>query len=201
MAALAMLLGLALWAPMALSATAEPAQDAGEAMRRPPWEACRYCHGPTAGDGIPPIPAIDGLSEDYIAKQLTDFRSGKRSDPSAMMSSALVLLDPPDDRTVANYFSHRQAPEPVNAGRHRDGARLYRNGRTGVPACVGCHGLPDPPANYPRLLGQGRAYLAEQMAHFRQGTRRNDPGQLMRNIASALTPEETTALVDYLAGR
>jgi cytochrome c553 len=198
----AVLLGLILWAPMAL-ADAAPGQspDTAESIQRQPWESCRYCHGRTAGEQVLPVPVIDGLSQPYIAKQLADFRAGRRQDPSEMMGSALILLDERDEWRVAGHFSRLSPPSSPSGHDTLKGSTLYRTGRPGVLPCASCHGLPDPPANYPRLFGQGRAYLSAQLARFRQGKRSNDPGQLMRNIASALTPEETTAIVDYLAGR
>jgi cytochrome c553 len=49
----------------------------------------------------------------------------------------------------------------------------------------------------PRLKGQQRAYLEQQMQAFAAGDRRNDISEQMRSIARQLTAEEIAMLAAY----
>jgi cytochrome c553 len=183
---------------VALSASAFP--DTGnDLMQRQPWENCRYCHGTAPADGVPPIPVIDGQFQPYIEKQLADYRAGRRRDPSQMMQSALALLAPRDEAAVARHFGHLSPPAGPATEDWGAGATLYWNGRTGVPACAGCHGGAGTSPSLPRLFGQGKAYLLEQLRRFASSARANDRGHGMRRIAGELSAQEMEAVADYLA--
>jgi DNA-binding FadR family transcriptional regulator len=53
---------------------------------------------------------------------------------------------------------------------------------------------------YPRLAGQPQAYIVQQLADFKSGTRSNDRAHVMRAVAGRLTDEEIRAIAEYLAG-
>jgi cytochrome c553 len=64
--------------------------------------------------------------------------------------------------------------------------------------CAACHGTDGnsvSPAN-PNLAGQQAAYIALQLAHFKDGTR---PSAIMSGMAQSLTPEDMKALGAYFA--
>lgn len=65
-----------------------------------------------------------------------------------------------------------------------------------VQTCVACHGEQGRSAqpDVPHLAGQQRAYLANQLAAFRSGERRNP---LMQAIAAQLTADDIKALAHY----
>lgn len=74
--------------------------------------------------------------------------------------------------------------------------------------CVGCHGeqfegFEDLRA--PRLAGQDKTYLAEQMVNYRKGARGYAPddvrGLEMRAFTEALSDEDIERLADYLSGQ
>ncbi|MNY72686.1 Cytochrome c [compost metagenome] len=52
---------------------------------------------------------------------------------------------------------------------------------------------------FPPLAGQSASYLVAQLNAWRDGSRHNDPNDLMGHIAKALTPDEITAVADYFA--
>ena len=71
-----------------------------------------------------------------------------------------------------------------------------------IPECVSCHGpggvgVGD---SFPPLVGQSAQYLSSQLNAWREGTRTNDPNDLMGHIAKSLTEEEIVAISDYFAG-
>lgn len=68
-------------------------------------------------------------------------------------------------------------------------------------ACALCHGTRGEglPAMFPRLAGQHERYIAEQLRHFRAGSRTSDPEAMMRNLAAHLSDREIDALSTYVA--
>ncbi len=80
-----------------------------------------------------------------------------------------------------------------------DIAVLVAAGGNGVPACVLCHGNTgegQPAAGFPRLSGQGRAYLERSLHAFRDGRRASD---VMGPIAKALDDATIAGLASYYA--
>ena len=77
-----------------------------------------------------------------------------------------------------------------------DGADLFRS-----HACGSCHGEEGRQpilSTYPKLAGQNRRYLINQMMDFRSGARSNGTAAVMRGAVSRLSDEEIIALADYL---
>jgi cytochrome c553 len=67
----------------------------------------------------------------------------------------------------------------------------------GIASCGSCHGSLDNKAGSPWLEQQPEPYIFGQLQAFASGTRHNDIGQQMRNIARQLTPEEMTEAARY----
>jgi len=70
---------------------------------------CVNCHG-SNGKGkaknISTFPVIGGQHRDYLVKQLTEFRSGKRgNDPAGMMAAIAKNLTDKEIKEVAEYLS------------------------------------------------------------------------------------------------
>lgn len=51
----------------------------------------------------------------------------------------------------------------------------------------------------PPLAGQSAQYLGAQLNAWRQGTRKNDPNDLMGHIARAMSDDEVQAVAGYFA--
>ncbi len=64
---------------------------------------CEACHGTQGRSTNPSTPRLAGQHAGYIAKQLKDFKAGRRSD--AVMSSMAASLSDQDIRDVAEYFA------------------------------------------------------------------------------------------------
>lgn len=180
-------------------AAAKPDLAAGEAKAT---TVCAACHVADGSRGMPTYPILQGQHPEYLVKQLTEFKEGKRK--NAIMNGMAGALTPEDMRNVAAFYASKKAkdgtaknPELVAAGE-----RIYRGGiaKKGVPACAGCHspngaGMP---AQYPRLAGQHGDYTKAQLTAFRQGERTNNAQ--MASIAANLSDKEIEALADYIAG-
>ena len=64
---------------------------------------CAACHG---ADGISPNdlwPSLAGQKEGYLAKQIKDFRDGKRQDP--MMAPMVASLTDQDAEDLAAFYA------------------------------------------------------------------------------------------------
>lgn len=187
---------------LALTSGAQAGGDAaaGKARSAP----CAGCHNPD-GNSVNPIwPKLAGQHPKYIEKQLHDFKANQRTDP--LMNAQAAPLTDSDIENLAAYFSSQTiSPGTTTKDKASSGQKLYRGGNTstGVTACAACHGptgMGNPLANFPRLAGQHAAYIEKQLKAFRSGTRANDAGQMMRNIAFHMTDAEIAAVAQYVQG-
>lgn len=165
---------------------------------------CAACHGADGNSTNPTYPKLAGLPAAYINKQLTNFKSGERKNPT--MSAMAAPLSPDDMLNLAAYFSEK-TPKPgaaKDAALAEEGKKLFKGGNeaTGVPACAACHGPAGAgiPAEFPRLAGQHSEYIMTQLKAFRAGERANDGAKMMRMIAGKLSDQEIKAVAEYIAG-
>jgi len=165
-------------------------------------QICAACHAADGSRGIPVNPILQGQFAEYLVKQLTDFKSGKRDNP--IMKGMASTLSDADMRNVAAFYASKQATP--GAAKERDlvalGEKIYRGGIADrqIPACAGCHtpngaGIP---AQYPRVSGQHFEYAQAQLIAFRAGTRANGP--MMNGVAAKMNDREIKAVADYIAG-
>ena len=165
-------------------------------------EVCTACHTADGTRGSPANPILQGQHSEYLVKQLTEFKAGKRA--NAVMGGMAGLLSEDDMKNVAAFYNSKQAKP--GAAKNKDlvalGEKIYRGGIAAkqVPACSGCHspngaGIP---AQYPRLGSQHGDYTEAQLVAFRSGARANS-AQMM-TIAARLSDKEIKAVSDYIAG-
>ena len=180
-------------------ASAKPDVARGQAIS---GQVCAACHVNDGSRGSPAYPILQGQHPEYIAKQLADFKAGKRN--NVVMKGFALALSEADMKNVAAFYSGKQA-KPGFA-QNKDtvalGEKIYRGGLADrqVPACAGCHS-PDGagiPAQYPRLGGQHAAYTEAQLTAFRVGARSNNP--VMNAVTAKLSDAEIKAVADYIAG-
>jgi cytochrome c553 len=180
-------------------AAAKPDLAAGEAKAT---AVCSACHAADGGRGAPTYPILQGQHPQYLAKQLTEFKEGKRK--NAVMGGMAASLSPEDIRNVSAFYATKKAKDGF--AKNKDtvalGEKIYRGGiaKKTVPACAACHGPNGAgiPAQYPRLGGQHADYVKAQLTAFRQGDRTNNAQ--MSSIAANLSDKEIDALSDYIAG-
>lgn len=186
---------------------------------------CITCHG-TDGKGMAAagFPRLAGLPEAYIAKQLADFKAGRRE--NAVMQPIAQSLTPEEVAAVAKAYAELpkvnvKAGPAVERPQPGSGAWIALRGawERNIPECTLCHG----PAGvgvgdtFPPLAGQSALYIENQLKAWR-GTkavaatrktkavaavppsRRNDPNGLMAHIAVDLSEAEIKAVADYFAG-
>ncbi|MBN9696275.1 MAG: c-type cytochrome [Zoogloea sp.] len=185
---------------------------------------CMSCHG-ADGKGMAAggFPRLAGLPEAYIAKQLTDFKAGRRENP--LMQPIAQALDDAEVAAVARAYAVLPKVQvkagPVERPKEGSGAWLALRGawERNIPECTLCHG----PAGvgvgeaFPPLAGQSAEYIEAQLRAWRgtparlagrkgkavaavPPTRRNDPNGLMQHVAADLSEAEIKAVAAYFAG-
>lgn len=200
---LALGLGLLLAASTALAASGGNAA-AGKAKS----VACAGCHGPDGnGVGNPDWPKLAGQVEEYLLKQLRDFKSGARKDliMNGTMNGMAAGLSEQDMKDIAAFYASQKLKPSVarDAELVKLGERIYRGGiaKRRVAACMSCHGPSGHgiPPKFPRVSGQNSSYTEKQMLFFKAGTRSNDGG-VMTPTAFEMSEKEIKAVAEYLAG-
>ena len=161
---------------------------------------CFLCHGGTGDSSSPLYPKLAGQNEQYLLKQLNNFKQGQRD--SNDMRKVVADMDDQDFRAVAHYFS-RQEPtrgKSAYADMRAVGEKIYRNGSPGkgLTACRECHGDDGKgSATLPKIAGQHTLYVETQLTLFEERKRTND-NALMQDIAKRLESDEMRALAEYL---
>lgn len=162
---------------------------------------CSLCHGMEGESASPVFPRLAAQHPEYMAKQLKDFRDGRRK---GTMNEMAADLKEEEINGLANYFGAKPAKSkrPGDTDLAGVGKYVYDKGNkyTGVASCASCHG----PKAYgtvqlPRLAGQNAHYLETQLKEFNQRARTND-NAVMHAIASKLTELETAAVAMYISG-
>ena len=192
--------GLSTWVAAAQPvAMAKPDLAKGQATSA---AVCAACHTFDGSRGSPANPILQGQHPEYLVKQLTEFKSGKRD--NAIMKGFAATLGEDDARNVAAFYAGKQAK--AGFAKNKDlvalGEKIYRGGiaERSIAACAGCHspngaGMP---AQYPRLAGQHAEYTEAQLVAFRGGARKNSAQ--MTGVAAKLNDREIKAVADYIAG-
>ena len=163
---------------------------------------CGACHTADGSRGSPANPILQGQHPEYLAKQLAEFKTGKRA--NAIMQGMAATLSEDDMKNVAAFYASKEA-KPGFA-KNKDlvalGEKIYRGGIAdrSIPACAGCHSPSGAgiPAQYPRLAGQHADYTEAQLVAFRGGVRKNS--LQMTGVAAKLNDKEIKAVSDYIAG-
>ncbi|MBU6429671.1 MAG: c-type cytochrome [Cyanobacteria bacterium REEB65] len=181
--------------PLAGCSQSADAKSRGEAV----YASCLQCHQASgAGSEVASAPNIAGLSADYIAGELTKFRSGARgaspddATGQMMAAQAQTLASTADVKAVAAYVASLppvDSPQTLqgDAGRGRD---LY------LQSCAACHGMlasGNAAMGAPRLAGRDDWYLVRELEDFRSGKRGadpRDPGSNTMQAMAATLPDE-----------
>lgn len=200
---LAIALVLAPWlAASAWAADGAAAKKVDLAKGEAAAAACLACHTADGSRGAPANPILQGQFPEYLAKQLIEFKSGKRA--SAVMQGMAAIVSDEDVPNVAAFYASKTAKP--GAAKNKEtvlmGEKIYRGGIADrmIPACSGCHGPNGAgiPSQYPRLSGQHADYTESQLVAFRSGARANSAP--MTGVAAKMNDREIKAVSDYIAG-
>lgn len=176
-------------------------------MGVPAEMACERCHG-AQGTGKPEegAPRLAGQPRFYLEKQLRDFAEGTRQ--SEKMAPVARTLSEVQRAAAAAYFAslvsvpYPPTPEAEPALVRRGGVlSAIGDEARDVRACEICHadaGVGIAPS-FPYIAGQDADYTERQLMAWKRGERRNDPLDVMAEIAERLSEEEIRALALYFA--
>ncbi|MDD5058057.1 MAG: c-type cytochrome [Sideroxydans sp.] len=164
-------------------------------------QLCGGCHNPDGNSVIPENPKLAGLDAKYIARQLGDFKAGKRS--NEIMSGIITMVDEKEFKALATYFSGQKRSDGTSDKPDlvAQGKQIFDEGviGTAVPACAGCHNEDGSGSDkFPRLNGQNPAYVVNQLMNFKNKVRNNDPKAVMQAVAKRLNEKEIAAVAEYV---
>ncbi len=163
---------------------------------------CAACHGADGNSGSPENPKLAGQHPEYLVKQLTEFKAGKRK--NAVMQGFASTLSDEDMRNISYWAAGQK--QKLGFAKDKDlvvlGEKIYKGGIADrqIAACAGCHSPSGAgiPAQYPRLAGQHADYVSSSLRGYRDGTRNNNIQ--MTQVAAKLNDREIKAVSDYVAG-
>jgi cytochrome c553 len=200
--------GLALLLAAATPALAQPGDAArGEASAA----VCIACHqADGSGMNVPggeSWPRLAGMDADYMVKQLHDIKAGKRE--NATMMPFANMLDDQQIADVSAYYSQMPVTEADGGDVEEQvlarGEQLALRGDWDeyIVSCKSCHG----PGNqgvgstFPGIAGQHAGYIENQLHAWQEGSRANDPQNLMGAIAERMSDEDIHAVAAWLASQ
>jgi cytochrome c553 len=172
----------------------------GTVAGAPPCAQCHAFNGVSDASGA--FPRVAGQSAYYLAEQLRDFASERRS--NAFMTPIAKALTADDIADVAAYYSGLDAPflplRKPDEALIKAGEQLAKAGNESrrIQACDNCHGpggAGEPPT-LPYLAGQYATYIAFELRMWQRGYRKNSPDG-MAVVARALDEREIAAVAAY----
>ena len=168
-------------------------------------EACVFCHGERGEASNPIYPRLAAQNRAYLERQLKLFRSGARK--SDIMNEQAADLTDAEIAALAAWFSsqpplaHELAPDERERGLWQVGRYVFRYGDPfeDIPPCTTCHGADARGSRtLPRLAGQHRKYIVNQLLAFHKGERQTD-NAMMRHIAKNLSRLAMEGVALYLS--
>ena len=175
--------------------------------------ACNSCHGPDGmGDDNLQTPRLAGQEMVFLLKQLEDFAHDQTM---FVMNANAKGLSPEDRADVAAYVSQILKIKPDQLSNLKELAAagqtvgstylgkaivLYGIPEKNVPACQSCHQYNGRGAEpiYPQIGQQKFVYLTNQLKHWRDGSRANDPLAQMQHVAQKLSDADIANVASYL---
>ena len=205
--------GLSLLLGLGLASGQAQAQQEGDAERGQAaagtFVACHQADG--SGMNVPggeSWPRLAGLPAGYIAKQLHDFKAGRRENASMMPFAS--MLDAQQIADVAAYYSQMPVTE-AQGGEKADAALLTRGEQLAlrgdwddyIVSCKSCHGPGNAGAGatFPGIASQHAGYIETQLRAWQAGERHNDPQNLMGAIAQRMSDGDIRAVSAWLANQ
>jgi len=164
-------------------------------------EKCRLCHGLKGESSNVIYPRLAAQDKDYMIKQLHNFKTGARK---GTMNEMAADLTEENIIALADYFSQQKASSHKvrDSDLNHVGRYIFLKGNkySGVAACASCHGEDGSGTlRLPRLAGQHKRYISNQLEEFYLRKRTND-NSIMHSIASKLTELEREAVSLYVSG-
>ena len=168
---------------------------AGLAEGRVKSQVCAGCHGVDGNALIPTIPSLAGQPRQFLTQALFMFREGQRK--SDQMTPFAANLSNADLNDLAQYFSAQKMTPPTRQPEQS----IVASGKavTEKNNCVACHTATLVGQQHiPRLAGQHKQYLLDQLKQFK-AAKRADMDGTMTSAAQGLAVDELEMLAEYLS--
>jgi cytochrome c553 len=174
------------------------------------YSQCAACHGQQGqGNAALKAPALAGLNDQYVIRQLKNFQAGVRGtkpgdQPGAQMRAAAAVLT--SEESMADVARYIQNLLPVKS---QDTVAIegdIRNGNNHYQAtCGSCHGSQGQGnvlLGAPALAGQQGDYLIRQYMNYRNGLRGYDSkdrhGRQMKMMSNGLNDQQLQDVVAFI---
>lgn len=163
-------------------------------------ETCGGCHGDQGQGTAALAPALAGQVANYTFKQLRDYASGQRTDPT--MTDIAKNLSEQATADLAVWFSTLPPPKASGSSANLERAEKMvadGDGKRILPPCFVCHGAKGQgeKMDIPALAGQQADYFTKTLLAYKTGERHNDIYSRMRLIAQQLSEAEIKELAQY----
>jgi cytochrome c oxidase subunit 2 len=167
---------------------------------------CQSCHGyQFQGNKDLNAPAIAGLSQWYLYRQLLNYKNGIRgTNPEDILGQTMQLsilnISNAELNALAAYISKiaSQKQEISIKGDVGTGKFVFEH-------CMSCHGEfgeGDKTIGAPRLTGQSDWYLYQQLINFQKGIRGQHPndlyGRQMKDMANMFNDQMLKDVINYI---
>lgn len=160
--------------------------------------SCTMCHG-AQGMSRSDAPNLAGQYPEVVQKQLLDYKNGHRQ--HTLMVALSKGLSDQDIADLGAYYASLPKARTAPTTYDESLPALVRVGdpMRNIAPCISCHGGTDQKLGAPWLEGMPKEYLVLQLQAFKNGHRRNDSQQQMRNVARLMTTEEISAVATFYA--
>ncbi|MEO5811320.1 MAG: c-type cytochrome [Rhodanobacter sp.] len=193
-------------APVAAAAATAQVKPGDAKAGQTKGAVCGACHGVDGNSSDPQFPKLAGQSEQYIVRQLTDFKAGTRQ--NGIMMGMAAPLSTQDMHDLGAYFATKTSlPGVADQALVEHGQTLFRQGdaKRDIPACMACHsidGRGNPGAMYPQLAGQHAQYVEATLKAWHDGVvwGTDAHAQIMPAIAKQLDSNDIAAVASYIEG-
>lgn len=184
-----------------------PDKSAGKAI----FTTCLGCHG-NVGQGRDSMsaPNLTGQDPDYLVRQITNFRSGKRGKLDdahgfQMVGRATAIPGPEGVKAVVSYIAGLPEKPAAPIAERPVPAAIAAI----VPTCASCHGSAgegNRDMQAPALNRLEKYYIARQLINFRDGKRGyhadDSAGAMMAASAKAIQNEQAiNAFAEYYGSK
>jgi cytochrome c553 len=169
---------------------------AGPEEGRVKAQACAACHGADGNAVVPGVPSLASQPRQFIVQALFMYREGTRQNP--VMTPLATPLKNADLNDLAAFYAAQKratpaapAPDATRVAQARAVSQRNNCGACHTPSYAGQQHIP-------RLAGQDRAYLLDQLTQFK-ASKRADLDGTMTSAAQGLAADELELLADYFS--
>jgi len=168
---------------------------------------CASCHNEDGNSAMGAWPKLAGQNQKYLVAQMLAFQQGENGVRYDMTMTPLMAgLSRQDIEDIAAYYASQTpiigAADPDLVAR---GQQLYRGGDMdkNISACSACHGPQgegNSEAGFPRLGGQHPEYIIAELLAYKNGQRKSDHNEIMRDISKRMDESDMHAVASYIYG-